>query len=288
MNPLRVLVIGASCQVGRFLLPLLRSQGVEAHALSRQPPVADDDGAIWHRGALPDALPELPSLDGIISFGPMDALAGWLARFDTRPAPGLVATSSMSVVSKRDSVVDGERALVARLEAGEQALQRECARLGMAWALIRPTLIYGAGLDRSLSPIARRAMRWRVFPLPRAEGWRQPVHAADVAEAAWRALCLPEAAGRVFELGGGERLRAGEMFARVRDSLPRATLRLPVCGPALALLARLVPAARGPVSRLGSDLVADNAQAQAVLGVEPRPFSPDAATWAPPGSGAQR
>lgn len=288
MNPLRVLVIGASCQVGRFLLPLLRSEGVEVHALSRQPRAGGDDGVAWHRAALPDAMPALPALDGIVSFGPMDALAGWLAGLDARPAAGLVATSSMSVASKRDSVVDEERALVARLEAGEQALRRECDRLGMAWALIRPTLIYGAGMDRSLSPIARRATRWRVFPLPCATGWRQPVHAADVAEAAWRALRLPAAAGRVFELGGGERLRAGEMFARVRGSLPRATLGLPVCGPALALLARLLPAARGPVSRLGSDLVADNAQARAVLGVEPRPFSPDAATWAQPRSGARR
>lgn len=285
MNHPRVLVIGASCQVGHFLLRQLRDEGVEVHAASRhdQPPAA---GIAWHRAALPEGMPGPFPYDGILCFGPLDALAQWLSTLATRPAGGIVATSSMSVLTKKASADPSERALVARLEAGEQALQRECARLGMAWSLIRPTLIYGAGKDRSLSPIARRAMRWRVFPVPRGNGWRQPVHAADVADAAWRALRTPAANGRIFELGGGERLRAGEMFARVRDSLPRRTLAIPVGRAALALMARLLPAARGPVSRLDSDLVADNGQAREILGVAPRGFAPDPRAWGagPPGA----
>lgn len=287
MNPLRVLVIGASCQVGHFLLPLLRSEGVEVHAASRRPR-AGTDGVAWHRAELPAQAQGLDGFDGIVSFGPIDALADWLAGLERPPAAALVATSSMSVLSKRDSGEDGERAMAARLDAGEQGIRREAARLGMAWSLIRPTLIYGAGMDRSLSPIARRAMRWRVFPLPAGRGWRQPVHAGDVAEAAWRALRTPAASGRVFELGGGERLRAGEMFARLRDSLPRSTLGVPVGRAGLALLARLLPAARGPVSRLDSDLVADNAQVREVLGLEPRGFTLDAGMWIDSGAEAAR
>lgn len=283
MNHPRVLVIGASCQVGRFLLPLLRAEGVEVHAASRRerPRAA---GIAWHRAELPAGMPGPFPYDGILSFGPLDALAQWLSTLDSRPAGGIVATSSMSVLTKKSSADPAERLLVERLEAGEQALQRECGRLGMAWSLIRPTLIYGAGLDRSLSPIARRAMRWRVFPLPRGLGWRQPVHAADVAEAAWRALRTPAAHGRVFELGGGERLRAGDMFARVRESLPRRTLGIPLGRPVLGLLAALLPAARGPLSRLDSDLVADNRQVHEVLGVSPRAFVLDARMWHVPGA----
>lgn len=278
MNHPRVLVIGASCQVGHFLLPLLRDEGVDVHAASRraQPPV---DGVTWHRAELPAAMPGPFPYDGVLCFAPLDAVAQWLASLGERPAAGIVATSSMSVLSKKTSTDPAERVLVERLEAGEQALQRECRRLGMAWSVIRPTLIYGAGLDRSLSPIARRAMRWRVFPLPPGRGWRQPVHAADVADATWRALRTPAANGRVFELGGGERLRAGEMFARLRDSLPRRTLCIPIARPVLALLARGVPAARGPVSRLDSDLVADNTQSREVLGVSPRGFVLDPRMW---------
>lgn len=285
MNPARVLVIGASCQVGRFLLPLLREEGLEVHAASRHAR-ASTDGVTWHRVELPAPMPGPFPWDGIFCFAPLDATAQWLSTLDAKPAAAIVATSSMSVLTKKASADPAERALVARLEAGEGALRRECDRLGMAWSLIRPTLIYGAGLDRSLTPIARRAMRWRVFPLPRATGWRQPVHAADVADAAWRALRTPAAQGRVFELGGGERLRAGEMFARVRDSLPRRTLRVPVGPTMLRLAARLLPAARGPVSRLDRDLVADNAPAREVLGVAPRGFAPDARAWS--GDGVER
>ena len=284
MTPPRVLVIGASCQVGHFLLPLLRAEGVEVHAASRrdQAPVA---GVRWHRAELPAAMPGPFPYDGILCFAPLDAVAQWLSTLGTRPADGIVATSSMSVLTKKTSADPAERMLVERLDAGERALQQECRRLGMAWSLIRPTLIYGAGMDRGLSPIARRAMRWRVCPVPRGRGWRQPVHAADVAEASWRALRTPDANGRVFELGGGERLRAGEMFARLRDSLPRSTLGIPLGRPVLALLARLVPAARGPVSRLDSDLVADNRQVHEVLGLSPRGFALDARMWRedPPG-----
>ena len=282
MKPSRVLVVGASCQVGHFLLPLLRDQGVEVHAVSRASRDGSD-GVTWHRAELPDRMPVLAGIDGIISCGPIDALATWLSRLDQRPAAGLVATSSMSVSSKRGSVDDGERTLVERLVAGERGVRQACERLGMAWAVIRPTLIYGAGMDRSLSPIAQRAMRWRVFPLPRGTGLRQPVHAADVAEAAWRALRAREAAGRVFELGGGERLAAAEMFSRLRDSLQCRTLGMPIGRIPLALLARRLPAARGPVSRLDRDLVADNSQVRGLLGLEPRGFALDASMWGRPG-----
>lgn len=287
MNHPRVLVIGASCQVGRFLLPLLRDEGVEVHAASRrgQPPA---DGVTWHRAELPAGMPGPFPYDGILCFAPLDAVAQWLSTLRAPPASGIVATSSMSVLTKKTSADPAERVLVERLEAGEQALQRECERLGMAWSLLRPTLIYGAGLDRSLSPIARRAMRWRVFPLPRGRGWRQPVHAADVAEAAWRALRTPTANGRVFELGGGERLRSGDMFSRLRDSLPRRTLGIPLGRGMVGLLARLLPAARGPVSRLDSDLVADNTGVREVLGVSPRGFALDARMWNGDGPGAGR
>ena len=58
------------------------------------------------------------------------------------------------------------------------------AERGIACTVFRPTLIYGAGTDRSLAPIARFARRWRVLPVPLgANGLRQPVHARDLAAA---------------------------------------------------------------------------------------------------------
>ena len=272
-----VLVCGASSQIGFFLLPELVRAGASVLALSRrtQPALA---GVTWLQGALPQPPSPAVGVESVCSFAPLDALAAW---FETAAAPcprRVVATSSMSAESKRLSPVAAERAVSQRLRDGEAALARVCARRGIAWTILRPTLIYGAARDRSLTPLAGRAARWRVFGLPAGSGLRQPVHAADIATAVVRAL-EGRAAGKVLPIGGGERLPAAEMFARVRASLPVRTLALPVPAPLIRMGARLVPPLRGPLLRLEQDLVADNTALESLLGVRPRGFRPDRACW---------
>ena len=276
-----VLVVGGSSQIGHFLLPRLAAGGEPVVALSRIPRPAAD-GVEWLRGYLPGAMPALPTLSAIISFGPLQALADWLAQATLIDAPRVIATSSMSAETKRDSVVSAEREISRQLRAGELALAAACARHGCAWTVLRPTLVYGSGLDKSLTPIAQRALRTRFFPIPAGRGLRQPVHADDIAQAVLAALECPAAAGRILSIGGGERLAYPQMFARVRQSLPRATV--PVSLPAwlLRLGRRVCPPLRGPLSRLDTDLVADNEELQRLLHVQPRPFQPDAAMWQPP------
>jgi uncharacterized protein YbjT (DUF2867 family) len=107
---------------------------------------------------------------------------------------------------------------------------------------------------------------------------RQPVHAQDLALAVARALD-GAATGRVLPVGGGERLAAGEMFARVRASLPVSTIPLPIPAPVVRAGARCLPPLRGPLTRLAQDLVADNAELERLLGVLPRAFRPDRGCW---------
>lgn len=277
-----VLVIGGSSQIGHFLLPRLSASGEPILALSRhpRPPLP---GVEWLHGALPSRMPEpLPVLSAIISFGPLQQLADWLNRSQLAGAPRVIATSSMSAESKRDSAVPAEREISRQLRDGEQALAAACTRHACAWTVLRPTLVYGAGLDQSLSPIARRAMRLRLFPLPLANGLRQPVHADDIAQAVLAALECPAAAGKILPIGGGEQLPYRQMFARVRHSLSRTTVPLPLPAWLLHLGRRVVPRLRGPLSRLEIDLVADNAELQRLLGVSPRPFRPEPSMWLPP------
>ena len=140
-------------------------------------------------------------------------------------------------------------------------------------------MIYGLGLDENLSPIARRALRTRLFPYPKGRGLRQPVHAEDVALAAWRALGTPAAQGRIIEIGGGERLRIDEMFRRVRDDLPVWTVPLALPHACMRVMGVVMPRLRGALSRVDTDLVADNRELEAVIGMQPRSFSPDVACW---------
>ncbi|SFR87976.1 Nucleoside-diphosphate-sugar epimerase [Dyella sp. OK004] len=273
-----VLVFGASSQIGHFLLPRLHARGDTVFAVSRQIR-SPQDGVTWLQGDLPHVVPPSQPLTSIISFGPLQGLADWLGQAAIQGRPHVIATSSMSAESKRQSEVPAERALSQHLRDAEAALAVACERRGYTWTVFRPTLVYGAGLDKNLSPIARRASRTKVFPLPAGRGLRQPVHADDIAQAAVAALVTPDAMGRILSIGGGERLTAGEMFARVRRSLPMATLPVPLPAWLLKLGRHAAPHLRGPLSRLEGDLIADNSELQRILGVSPRPFRPDMASW---------
>lgn len=267
-------MFGASGMVGHCLRPMLRRDGAAVVAVSRHAR-GGGTGVQWLRGTLPDGMPPLPATDAIVSLGPLDHFAAWLERTDLAGQPRIVALSSMSAESKRAAPLAAERELAARLREAEARLAEACGQRGLAWTVLRATLIYddAADSEHGFAALERRAMRWRVFPLPSARGLRQPVHARDLA-AAVRAALGGGAEGCVLEAGGGERLSARRMFARVRASLPRWTLPLPVPRMALWLAARCSPRLRGAIERLDQDLVADNRELEQKLDVHPGPFRP--------------
>ncbi|GGA34492.1 NAD-dependent epimerase/dehydratase family protein [Dyella nitratireducens] len=273
-----VLVFGGSSQIGHYLLPLLAARDEPVVTLSREAH-ASTQGVTWLSGQLPDAVPKVEDISAIFSLGPLNWFASWLSTAALPHAPRVIVVSSMSAETKQASEVSAERDLSQLIRSSEATVAEACAKHGSAWTVLRPTLIYGVGMDKSLTPIARRAMRLKVFPLPAAGGMRQPVHAQDLAHAALAALDKPAAAGRVLAVGGGERLTVGEMFVRVRRSLPVDTLPLPLPAWLLHLARRSVAGLRGPLSRLEADLVADNTEMMRLLGVQPRPFRPDAECW---------
>ena len=282
-----VLVFGAGGQIGRYLVPQLLDRGDRVIGISREARASAHQGLEWLRGDLHGAMPALPPHDAIFSLGPLDAFADWFERTATAGPGCVIAFSSMSVASKAASPLAAERALAEILRHAEQKVVRGAEARGLRWTLMRPTLIYGAGLDRSLSPLARWGTRWRLFPqLGGARGLRQPVHAEDLASACLAAWTQPAAGGRIFELGGGERLAWATVLERLRMSLPVKTLALPLPFALVRLalaLARRFPHWRGipagALSRLQTDLVADNRPAQAHLGWSPRAFRPTPSTW---------
>ncbi len=290
MSGPRALVIGGSGQIGRFLVPQLLESGHDVLALSRVQRTSSRPHLEWLQGDVFSAMPALPELDLIFSLGPLNGFAEWLARTKLQGSPRLVAFGSMSASSKRDSTDPAERALSETLRRGEQALALAAGSAGLAWTLLRPTLIYGAGLDRSLTPLARLGARWHVFPgLRGASGLRQPVHAEDLATVCRSVASRDVSIGRSFDVGGGERLSFASMLERVRGSLPTWVLPVPV--PLAAVRLGLVLARRsmrwrglgpGIVERLGKDLLANDGPARVDLDWSPRSFRPDPSTWLSP------
>lgn len=277
---MRALVLGATGQIGRFLLAELRAQGAVVEAVSRQPSVPGTE-VIWSRFDLYAGGDAAAAPDVVFSTGPLDGLLAWLAR--TRHRPGrIVAFSSTSALTKQESPDPAERELALGLARAEAALQAYCDARRIDWTILRPTLIYGCGMDANLSRIAALARRWRLVPLSRrATGLRQPVHAQDLAICAVRAAQRPVSARRCYELGGGEVLSYREMVRRtVACVRPRGHL---ILLPArvfdalvwLACRARAVSGlGRGIVERMRHDLIFDHASAVRDLGWNPRPYRP--------------
>ena len=276
------LLFGGSGQIGQPLLALLRRDGWRVTALSRQVQ-SDEPGLQWLRGDL-SAVPALPAqVEAIFSCGPLDAFGRWYAA-STLEAARVVAFGSTSVESKRGSADAGERDLAARLREGEAAVFAAAQVRGAAVTVLRPTLVYGAGRDATLSRIAQLAQRWGRFPLPRnATGLRQPVHVDDLAVAAYACLGGEASHGRAYALPGGETLGYRDMVARVLAALrpPPTLVELPSPLFNLALLAaqfsgRATGLGEAAVRRMRSDLVFDPGPARRDLGYAPRPFRPSA------------
>ena len=274
------LVFGASGQIGAPLLERLGDAGWRVLAVSREAR-SDAPGRHWLQGDFA-RMPALPAaVDAVFSCGPLDLFARWYEAAGLH-CPRVVAFGSTSASTKQDSRDEAERELARRLLGAEARLHAAAEARGAAATLLRPTLVYGAGRDATLTRIAAMARRWGRFVLPtRADGLRQPVHVDDLAAAALAACEAQAAHGRAYDLPGGERLPYREMVARVLACVePRPALHALPMPVFLALLrlaqARGIASGLGPgaVARMREDLVFDAAPAERDFGYAPRDFRP--------------
>jgi nucleoside-diphosphate-sugar epimerase len=274
------LVFGASGQIGVPLLQHLRDARWRVLAVSRTAQT-DDDGVHWLRGDC-DGVDGLPAaVDAIFSCGPLDHFARWYAASPVACARA-VAFGSTSVAVKHDSGDAHERDLAMRLREAEGSLFANARARGAEATVLRPTLVYGSGRDRTLSRIAALARRFRAFVLPRgACGLRQPVHVDDLADAAFAALDAEAAHGNAYDLPGGETLPYREMVVRVLSALEPPVRLIEVSTPVFAgmlSIARVTGRLHGfgdaALARMREDLVFDAAPARRDFGYAPRMFAP--------------
>lgn len=271
-------MLGARSMVGEFLLPALVQSGWHVTAYSQRAVEPSREGVHWKR--LSDLTPPGAPVPGWISLAPIAALPDHLDALRVHGARRVVAVSSTSRFTREGSSDEAEQALGRRFAESESRLQAWAEELGVEWVILRPTLIYGRGLDRNVTEIARFVRRYGFFPLlGGANGLRQPVHAQDVAAACLAALESAAAGNRAYNISGAERLPYREMVRRVfaaRGRAPRM-LRVPLWAFRLAIAClRLLPRYRGwtaaMAERMNQDLVFDHAEAARDLGFRPRGF----------------
>ena len=290
-----VAVLGASNLIAACLWPRLLAAGHEVLAVARRP-VALPAGVGFARVDFAgEGDWRVPPGAAVVSVLPLALLASSLDRL--RGARAIVAVGSTSLHSKADSDDPRDRATARKLARAEAALAAWCGREGVAWTVLRPTLVYDGHADRNVARMIRLARRIRVLPIARpSSGLRQPIHVDDVAKAIMGALDEPRAADRAFDIAGGEVMTYRALAERVFESqglTPRfAALPVPMLRLAFGLGARLGLVRESGFgsavfARMNQDLVFDVAEGLEVLGYAPRPFQPprwgrDGADGAPP------
>ena len=278
------LIFGATSAVGRAVRARLDAAGAACTCVTRGT-APRETRALWITGTLPEIDIEV-ACEVVASLGPLDRFVDWLGHASLAGVRRVVALSSTSAETKRDASDASERTLAATLADAERRLVARCDEAGVAWTILRPTLVYGGGGDANLARIATLGRRYGFVVLPRgATGLRMPVHAHDVGAAVVQAASSDAAARRIYAVPGGETLTYIEMVERTLAAMPeRPRLVLVpdwIGQPLLALVSSRLGGPPGLVERMREDLVFDPGPAARDFGYAPGPFRPGAESAAP-------
>lgn len=281
------LVIGSSSQIGSWLVPDLVAGGWTARLMSRGITRRIDEGpsAVWHEFDLTNLDRPFPDIGARVLFhtAGIGAILPWLEQISAAGVSRVIAFSSTSLLTKAASESLCDREMIARLAGYEREFIATSDRLGLRWTILRPTMIYGGKFgDRTVADIARVIQRLGFFPLlGKGCGLRQPVHAADLAQACLQAVDSPATFNRIYNLGGAERLQYRHMVERIFKALGRSPrfFHVPLLGFKLAVrVANLHPRYRhltaSMATRMNQDMIFSIEEASSDFGFAPRAFSP--------------
>lgn len=280
-SPLCIAVTGATGFTGTATIPRLRARYPDAaiRALVRAGSdrrVLDAHGVTSVVGDLrdPSALDALlegaDTLVNIASLGFdwVDPLLDAVGR-----AAGLRRGVFVSTTAILTSLPVGSKP---RRQHGERRVRES----GLAWTILRPTMIYGTPADRNIIRLIRLVDRSPVVPLVAPDALQQPVHVEDVAAAIVAAIEAPAAVGEAFAVSGAEPLGFRRLVEETAAALGRRRWLVPVpLGPIRAVVRLYNRVSRRPrltveqLDRIEEDKAFSWQAAHDAFGYAPRPFS---------------
>lgn len=226
LTPSSLFILGGRSLIAPYLLERLAQAGHAATVTSREELTLPHGFESLHLDLEEPRHWQAPEGATIVSLLPIWALAAHLALFDK--AKAIIAISSTSRFGKATSDDPKELNTVRLLTEGEEALESWAKSKGIAFTILRPTLIYDGENDVNITRIMRTISRFGTFPIAApGKGLRQPIHADDVAGAIMGALDNPRAANRAFNIAGGEILTYRQMVERVALSVMPAKAGIP-------------------------------------------------------------
>jgi uncharacterized protein YbjT (DUF2867 family) len=205
-----ILVTGARGGVARSLVQQLLAAGLPVRAAGRDPAAARLPGGVEAvRADLAEPGTLGPALDGVrrvFLYAERQGLGGFTERARAAGAEHIVLLSAAGADAASADPI-------ARLH-GEA--EEGVARSGIAWTFLRPGGFATNALQWAGTIRADGTVR---DPFP--ESWTAPIHEADIAAVALRALTEPGHAGTAPVLTGPERLTRRRQAERIGEAIGR-------------------------------------------------------------------
>ncbi len=159
---------------------------------------------------------------------------------------------------------------VSKWEA-EQALGRIAQETGLQVTIVRPPLVYGAGVKGNFAQMMRVVARGAPLPFASVRNRRDLLYLGNLVDALLVCATHPAAAGQTFLLCDGEAVATADLLRRLALALG-APNRQFACPPALLKWAAGLAGKSAQIERLLGSLQVDNSKIRRELNWQP-PFS---------------
>jgi len=291
-----VLITGASGFVGRHLVRWLTARGWRVRALARNPSALPAMPGL-ETAVLPDLAAPCNWRDALAGVTHVVHLAGLAHASAAIPealyhqvnavAAGALAEAAADRKLERFVFVSSVRAQSGPSSAGilnessppsptdaygraKLEGERLVRAAGNAFVILRPVLIYGAGVKGNMAALAKLARMPVPLPFAGLDAHRSLLDIAGFNAAVELALSCPAAMGRTLLVADPEPVSIPDLIARMREAVGKPAMLFAMPGRTFEHALRL-GGRQALLSRLSESLVVDTTQLRALGWAPPRP-----------------
>lgn len=271
----RVLVTGATGFTGSYVVPLLLCRDYQVRCLVRRTSNTDSlkgTEAELIFGDLEDLASLTSALRGV------DVLVN-IASLGFGHAPNIVGSAVAAGV--RRGIFVSTTAVNTTLNAASKsvrlAAEQTIRQSGLAYTILRPTMIYGSRRDRNICRLINHLNRWPIIPVfGDGQNLQQPVYVGDVASAVFQSLESDAAIGQTYNISGGTAVTYNELIETLCLLMGRKVYKMHI--PAMPVVVALralerislrLPISSEQIQRLNEDKAFDHRDATRDFGYAP-------------------
>jgi uncharacterized protein YbjT (DUF2867 family) len=272
----RVLVTGATGFTGSYVVPLLLRDNYHVRCLVRETsktnvlPVKEVELVY---GDLDDFTSLMRGLEC------MDVLVN-IASLGFGHAPNIVKAAVTAGIQRAIfvSTTAVKTNLNVRSKSIRLAAEEAIRESGLAYTILRPTMIFGSSRDRNICRLVRYLNRWPVIPIfGDGESLQQPVYVADLAQAIVQALGSLNSIGKIYDISGAAPSTYNELIRTACALMDRKVRKIHLpAGPvvkalrAIEAVTRRLPIKAEQIERLNEDKSFDHRAAAQDFAYRPR------------------